>query len=94
MSTIYNHKSFKVQRVFLIHLIFFSISKAVHAAPTLDTSGTSQRYRQLLKCVDGLFEELIEKHKEMEKYHIEFKEYAKGENAKLDECDKSENPDE
>lgn len=56
--------------------------------------GTSQIYRQLLKCIDGLFEELIQKHKELEKFHIEYKEHAKGEHAKLDECDKSDKPDE
>lgn len=63
----------------------------MYAAPTLNMV---DRYRQLLKCVDGVFGELSKKYNELEKYHTEYKAYAEKVNQKLDECVKAEKPDE
>lgn len=48
--------------------------------------------RELIKCVDGIFVEMIKEHKELEKYRPEYKILAKETNAQLDECERNDNP--
>lgn len=50
-------------------------------------------FRKLLKCVDGVFGELTPTYKELEPHHAEFKAKATEINLKLDECEKTENPE-
>lgn len=59
------------------------------------SSGTdkSVKLRQLLKCVDRIFDELVGDYKELEKYRSQYKTYAKEIHRKLDECDKTNTPD-
>lgn len=49
--------------------------------------------REAIRCIDGIFDEMIEEHKELEKYHTEYKTLAKETNIQLDECEKNANPE-
>lgn len=51
------------------------------------------QFRELLKCVDGVFEEVSAKYEELKKYHPEYKALAERTNLKLDECEKTEDAD-
>lgn len=53
----------------------------------------SEQFRELIKCVDGVFTELMGKYNELEKHHPEYQALAEKTNLKLDECDKAENDD-
>lgn len=51
------------------------------------------QFRELLKCVGGVVDEVVGKYKELEKYHPEYKALAEKTNSKLDECEKAEKAD-
>lgn len=76
------------KRIKLFHLYFF-ISQAVYSEPPLN----AKDLRALVKCVDGVFDELVDKHKELEKYHTEYKVIAMKTTLRLDKCEKIENID-
>lgn len=49
--------------------------------------------RKSIKCGDDVFAELVSENKELEKFHVEYKELAAEANKQLDECEKIENQD-
>lgn len=49
--------------------------------------------RRSMKCGDAVFDELVSEHKELEKYHIEYKALTAEATKQLDECEKIENTD-
>lgn len=46
--------------------------------------------RELMTCVDGVFDELTVKHNELGKYHTEYKAIAMKTNLRLSKCEKME----
>lgn len=63
--------------------------QAIYAEPLYKV----EDFRQLLKCVDGVFGEVEAGYKELEPHHAEYTAKANEINLKLDECEKTENPD-
>lgn len=53
----------------------------------------SESMRESIKCGDGVFGKLAAEHKELEKFHVEYKALASDANQKLDECMKIEESD-
>lgn len=49
--------------------------------------------RKLLKCADNVFGELAKEHKELEKYHAQYKAIVGESNSELDECQKLDDSD-
>lgn len=66
------------------------ILQAVYAdEPPYDTP----QFREMIKCVDGVFTEVMEKYSELKKHYPEFQALAEKTNLKLNECDKADNAD-
>lgn len=63
------------------------------ASPTTDPDEQIQRLRDLLQCIDGAFNEVAEKYKQLEKYRAEYKGNADNLSKKVDECASTENED-
>lgn len=57
---------------------------ALYNAP----SYTANDLRKLVKCVGGVFEDLIREHKELENYYTKYKVFAEETNTRLVECEK------
>lgn len=51
------------------------------------------QFRDLIKCVDGVFAEVMSKYNTLEKHHPEYQALIEKTNLKLNECDKAENAD-
>lgn len=51
-----------------------------------DENKDVNQVRKKLECGDGVFAQLAEEFKELEKYHSDYKTYAKTTNSMLDEC--------
>lgn len=62
----------------------YSLPGVPYAAKSFD----AKEVRELVRCVDGVFEELVEKYKELVKYHTEYKAIAMKTNLRLDKCEK------
>lgn len=49
--------------------------------------------RKFIKCVDGVFDEMVKEHINLEKYYSEYKILAKKTNVELDGCEKKDTPE-
>lgn len=49
--------------------------------------------RKSIQCGDNVFAELVKEYKELEKYHVEYKQLVNETNSQLDECEKIEDID-
>lgn len=60
---------------------------ALYNAP----SYTADDLHKLVKCVGGVFEDLIVEHKEFENYYSQYKVFAEEANTRLSKCEEMEN---
>lgn len=49
-------------------------------------------FRKSMKCIDGVFGEMVGEYKGLDKLHIEIKAHIEETSLQLDECEKIENP--
>lgn len=70
--------------------IQFPFSKAVYADEP--PYGASQ-FRELIKCVDGVFAELMGKYNGLKEHHPDYRTLSENTNLKLNECDEAEDGD-
>lgn len=78
-------QSFEYKMKFFL-AAFVSVFVAVSATSLIDP----ESMRQSIICGDGVFAKLSGEHKELEKFHVEYKALASDANQKLDECLKIE----
>lgn len=70
----------------------YALPGVSYGVPYETPSYTADDLRKLMKCIDGVFDELIGEHNELKKYYPQYKVYVEESNERLAKCEKMENP--